>query len=104
MSFTPIQTSLGGYLLHLSTSSLLTETGRVFGISGIVDNALFGDRVAWRWTTILGLLVGPLVARSCGDIELDDGLTMWKGLDIGRIGLAGLLVGLGTKVSRLYFY
>jgi len=99
MSFTPIQTSLGGYLLHLSTSSLLSETGRVFGISGIADNALFGDRATWRWTTILGLMVGPVVARFFGDIGLDDGLTMWKGLGIGRIGLAGLMVGMGTKVS-----
>lgn len=101
MPFTPIQTLVGGFLLHLSTSSLLSETGRVFGISGIVDNALLGDRASWRWSTLFGLAAGPVLVRflGLGDLGVDDGLAMWKGLGYGRIGLAGVLVGLGSKVS-----
>lgn len=99
MPFTPVQTLLGGYLLHLSSSSLLTETGRVFGISGIVDNALLGDGAVWRWSTIAGLVAGPVVSGLLGDVGVDNGLAMWEGLSWSRIGLAGILVGLGSRVS-----
>jgi uncharacterized membrane protein YedE/YeeE len=97
--FTPYQTLLGGYILHLSTSSLLTLTGRVLGISGIVDGAILGDKSRWRWSMIGGMLLGPVVALALGNLGVDDGLEMWAGLPWLRVGVAGLLVGLGSRVS-----
>lgn len=97
--FTPAQTLLGGFLLHLSTSSLLTLTGRVLGISGIVDGAVWGDRKRWRWSTIAGLLLGPFAGRLLGDLGVDNGVTVWASLPWTRIVQSGILVGMGSKVS-----
>jgi hypothetical protein len=99
--FTPYQTLLGGYILHLSTSSLLSLTGRVLGISGIVDGAILGDKARWRYSMIGGMLLGPIVALALGGLGVDDGLAMWAGLPWGRVGIAGFLVGLGSRVSHL---
>ncbi len=101
MPFTPIQTSLGGFLLHLSTSNLLTDTGRVLGISGVVDGAIHGDGESWRWSIILGLLFGPALLSITGLDELmpDSGTGAWATQSVGRLALAGMLVGLGTKVT-----
>lgn len=103
MPFTPVQTFLGGYLLHLSTSSLLDDTGRVLGISGIVNGALFDDKAGWRWTIIGGLLGGPLVLRLVGldGLILGDGVGSWEmlGQTVVRTGIAGVLIGFGSKVG-----
>lgn len=102
--FTPAQTLVGGYLLHLSTSSLLTLTGRVLGISGVVDGAVFGDRSRWRWSLIGGMLLGPFAGSLLGDMGVDNGMSMWAVLPWSRIGLAGLLVGIGSRVSVVRAY
>lgn len=101
MTFTPIETLLGGVLLHLSTSTLLTDTGRVLGISGVVDGALLGDGESWRWATIVGLLSGPVVShvfRLRGSFP-DSGSGSWAVMGMGRLMLAGVLVGFGSRVS-----
>ncbi len=101
MPFTPIDTALGGLLLHLSTSTLLADAGRVLGISGILDGALFGSCENWRWSILTGLVLGPVVARLTGLSECmpDLGVEAWTVQSAGRLGLAGLLVGFGSKVS-----
>lgn len=102
MPFTPAQTLIGGYLLHLATSSLLTLTGRVLGISGIVDGAVFGDKSRWRSSLIGGILLGPLLGSLLPDMGVDNGMSMWAALPWSRLGLAGLLVGIGSRVSTNY--
>jgi hypothetical protein len=46
-----------------------------------------------------GMLLGPVVALALGNLGVDDGLQMWDGLPWARVGAAGLLVGLGSRVS-----
>jgi len=104
MGFDPVQALIGGYLLHLSSSTLLADTGRVMGISGIVDGAFLGDGAMWRTSTLLGLVSGPIVTRwlSLGTGWPDAGASSWSTLGeagLWRLGLSGLLVGVGTKVS-----
>lgn len=101
MPFTPLQTLLGGLLLHISTSSLLTETGRVFGISSVVDGAVWGDHARWRWAIVAGLVSGPAViaATGLGGALPDNGAGTWAVAPVGRLALAGALVGFGSKVS-----
>jgi uncharacterized membrane protein YedE/YeeE len=103
MPFTPVQTYLGGVLLHLSTSSLLVETGRVFGISSVLDGAIWGDGALWRWAILTGLVAGPALAASTGIGAAfavpDAGLASWAALSGSRLALAGALVGFGSKVS-----
>ena len=48
-----------------------------------------------------GMLLGPVVALALGELGVDDGLAMWMGLPWARVGVAGLLVGLGSRVSHL---
>ncbi|RXK36504.1 hypothetical protein M231_06225 [Tremella mesenterica] len=99
--FTPLQTLLGGYLLHLSTSSLLSLAGRVFGVSGIVSGAVLGDRASWRWATLGGMFLGPLLVSMTGlnGSFPDDGLLSWGKQGWARLMLGGSLVGLGSRLG-----
>jgi hypothetical protein len=102
MPFTPVETSIGGYLLHLSTEAILEDTGRVFGISGIVNGAIWGGQDVWRWASILGLLLGPFLVSlgGVGSSKLGlGGVQGWQGLSTSRVLSAGLLVGFGSRVS-----
>lgn len=106
MPYTPIETLVGGYLLHLSSSSLLSDTGKVFGISGIVSQALLGAslREKWRWAVIVGLLAGPVIGEAVGleGTYASDAIAGWRDIALGRGVIAGALVGLGSKVSQLW--
>ncbi|WWC66406.1 uncharacterized protein I206_100308 [Kwoniella pini CBS 10737] len=101
MPFTPVQTLLGGLLLHLSTSSLLEDTGRVFGISGILDGAVFGNHEKWQWGIIIGLLAGPTLSYVTGFQAYYPGNALGSiaQIGLGRLGLAGALVGFGSRLG-----
>ncbi|WVQ70845.1 hypothetical protein IAR50_000370 [Cryptococcus sp. DSM 104548] len=99
--FTPIQTLLGGIYLYLATSQLLTDTGRVFGISSIVDGAVLGQHEGWRLAATGGLLAGPLVGALTGLSKVYPGhaLLAVEAMDVRRIAVAGMLVGLGSRLG-----
>jgi uncharacterized membrane protein YedE/YeeE len=95
-SFTPIATLAGGALIGASASALLLFNGRIAGISGIFGGLLLPARgeVLWRGLFFGGLLAGGflLVALFPGAIEAPR--TSW-----GLTVLAGLLVGVGTRIG-----
>lgn len=101
MPFTPVHSFVGGLLLHLSTSQILEDTGRVFGISGIVSGAVLVEREGWRWAVVSGLVAGPVLAAVTGVKGLfpGQGLSALETIGKGKLALAGLLVGLGSQVS-----
>ncbi|WVF70332.1 hypothetical protein IAT40_005122 [Kwoniella sp. CBS 6097] len=101
MTFTPVHTFFGGYLLHLASSSLLEDNGRVFGISGILSGAIFGPREGWRWAVVGGLLVGPLLGVLTGGDAFfpGNGLESVMKAGIGRLVVAGALVGFGSRLG-----
>ncbi|WVQ97574.1 hypothetical protein IAU59_004688 [Kwoniella sp. CBS 9459] len=106
MTFTPVHTFLGGYLLHLASSSLLEDNGRVFGISGILSGAIFGGPVpregsGWRWAVLGGLLVGPLLGLLTGANKFFPGnaLDSLSQVGLGRLIVAGGLVGFGSRLG-----
>ncbi|MDO9017292.1 MAG: YeeE/YedE family protein [Deltaproteobacteria bacterium] len=87
----------GGALIGLSASLLLGLNGRVMGISGIVGGLLApsaGD-VAWRALFIAGLVGGGLVA-----LALMPGAFSAGSASLGLVLLAGLLVGVGTRIGN----
>lgn len=92
--FTPLPAAIGGTLIGVAAALLLVPTGRVAGISGIVDGALHHPTTAWRWAFVAGLVAGGALLR----IVAPD--TM-PGLDAAPLTLvaAGLAVGFGTRVS-----
>ncbi|WVO12913.1 hypothetical protein L204_100521 [Cryptococcus depauperatus] len=101
MTFTPVETFVGGLFLHLATSELLTTTGRVVGISGIVDGAVNGEQEGWKWAIVGGLVAGPVVGSMAGLTNLlsKDALVTTGSIGIQRLTLAGALVGLGSKLG-----
>lgn len=88
----------GGLLLNISTSSFLTLTGRVLGVSGIIDGAAF-DGTGWKVASALGLLVAPVVNNLIGLYEVAP-TTVPVVAPTAMIVAAGFLVGLGSRVSR----
>ena len=88
----------GGLLIGLAASLMLFWNGRVTGISGIVYSAAVkpvkNDK-AWRWSFIVGLLVGGLILQFIYPTAFSHGLQTKSWTVI----VAGLLVGFGTTLG-----
>lgn len=88
----------GGMLLGVSASVLLVLNGRIAGISGIVSGLLTPKKgeVSWRLLFVIGMLASGLLAPTLG-------FTLPETLPVSSflwVGLAGLLVGIGTKIGN----
>ena len=85
---------IGGALIGVATVIMLVFNGRVTGISGITNGAVFGEKEdrPWRWAFILGLLVGGALMLAIRPelFAVGESKPLWM------IALAGLLVGYGT--------
>jgi uncharacterized protein len=95
-NFTPIPAAIGGTLIGLAVALLMLTTGRIAGISGIVDG-LIGDAdgKGWRAAFVAGLILAPLVARLVGfTLPMPQMPASWV-----VIAGAGLLVGFGTRLG-----
>ena len=102
--FTPLTATLGGILIGLATAVLWLVNGRLAGISTIAGNVMpvrRGD-LAWRLLFIAGLPLGAWVGITFGPKIFSElpvsapeiGLTpLW-------LVIAGLLVGVGTRLSN----
>lgn len=95
--FTPWSSLAGGLLLGIAAAALFLYSGRILGITGILEGLLpaqMGD-TGWRLAFLLGLFVSPLVAKLC----FPDGWVSAPRIDAnwGIVVLAGLLVGFGTR-------
>ena len=97
LHFTPWTSLLGGILLGVAAGALFLYSGRILGITGIVEGLLkpkSGD-TSWRLAFLLGSFAAPLVAKLLLPAEL---------IHVPRIDAnwamvitAGLLVGFGTR-------
>lgn len=89
---------IGGVLIGVSSSLMLWGLGRIAGISGIYSSVLSLDRRnAWKYAFIAGLITGGtflilLFPRQLFDFEIPGSTT--------RVVVAGLLVGLGTRLGN----
>lgn len=87
---------VGGMLIGLSATILLTANGRIAGISGIFNGALFtkGD-ITWRWLFIGGLLLG------CGIYEFGFAATPTPISAFAPLSMVvgGFIVGVGTRMG-----
>lgn len=93
-SFTAASAAAGGALIGLAVALLLLVNGRVAGVSGIVGGVLRPRRgdVGWRLAFVAGLVAAPIaytLLRTMPPIGFD--------VSMPSIGLAGLLVGIGTR-------
>ncbi|HEX3486084.1 MAG TPA: YeeE/YedE family protein [Micropepsaceae bacterium] len=90
-----IAAALGGVLIGVSAVMLMTLSGRIAGISGIVGGLLPPKPVAdrtWRIAFILGLVAAPVIL---GLVSGDDQIGA-PTVGTPTLTIAGLLVGAGT--------
>ena len=98
--FTPWSSLAGGMLIGASAAVLITLVGRVAGISGIVGSLLAPANWrsvsvwGWRLAFVLGLLAAPLLWRLFAPLP-----ALQATPSIALIVLAGLLVGVGTRMG-----
>jgi len=89
---------IGGVLIGISAVLLMTLSGRIAGISGIVGGLLppapAPDR-SWRLAFILGLVAAPAGLR----VLTGDALIGPPTAGIPALVAAGLLVGIGTALG-----
>lgn len=85
---------IGGILIGLSVSVMLYLSGRVTGISGILNGVLVRskDDVQWRLFFLSGLLFGGIILNQLNPSIFENKLQspLWSTV------VAGLLVGFGT--------
>jgi uncharacterized membrane protein YedE/YeeE len=94
--FTPWSALAGGALIGLAASLLLVGSGRIAGVSGILDGAVFGQREerSWRLAFVVGLL-----AVGLGAVLARPGSITPSPRPLSLLALAGLLVGFGTRLG-----
>jgi len=95
-NFTPIPAAIGGTLIGLAVALLMLTTGRIAGISGIVDGLIGNDDgKGWRAAFVAGLILAPLLARLVGfTLPTPRMPASWV-----VIAGAGLLVVFGTRLG-----
>ena len=93
----PWHALLGGMLLGLSVAILMLFNGKVAGISGIVNGLIQpkkGD-TAWRAAFIVAMILGAIVIA-----PFNINLPLVSSDSYVLIALAGLLVGIGTRIGN----
>ena len=93
---TPLQSFLGGVGLVIPVQILLTFNGQPFGISGFLRNATRGRKDALA--SVAGMLVAGLVVGGIERVGPE-----FIAVQLPRIAISGLLVGVGTSVSDPYY-
>ncbi len=97
LHFTPWSSLTGGLLLGIAASALFLNSGRILGITGILEGLMppRPNDAAWRWAFLFGLLSAPWVAK----LVLPAGLMHAPRMDASwsMVIVAGLFVGYGTR-------
>lgn len=96
--FSPISGLIGGLMIGLSAAFFLLASGRISGISGILEGALRapGETGGWRLAYLAGLPLGTLlVLLLAPDASSRPVLAgSWP-----LLAVAGLLVGYGARLG-----
>lgn len=87
----------GGILIGISATLLLALTGRIAGISGMINGALsFKANEQWRWIFLVGLCLGGGLYEY-GLAAHSTPASTW---DPMAMIVGGLLVGFGTRMGN----
>lgn len=109
-SFSPVSAAIGGSLIGLAAAVLWLGNGRIAGVSGIFGQLLPpAQTVVWRLTFLAALIAGAFVAArllpglGAGGVapaKLVDAPPAWGIPTPIWLAIAGLLVGIGTKIGN----
>jgi uncharacterized membrane protein YedE/YeeE len=88
---------MGGILLGIAAGVLFLNSGRILGITGILEGLLAPkpDDSSWRLVFLLGMFASPLAAKfllPAGLLHAPRNDATWA-----MVIAAGLLVGFGTR-------
>ena len=97
LHFTPWPALFGGILLGIAASALFLNSGRILGITGILESLLTpkSQDSPWRFTFLLGLFASPLLAKFILPADLMH--TPRIEANWVMVIAAGVLVGFGTR-------
>ena len=96
MNFTPYSAFSGGLLIGIAVILFFVSTGRLAGVSSIVNNTLT-NTTNWlsNFLFIIGLVLGPIVYAFILNKDITFSVISSQPLII----IGGFLVGLGTKIG-----
>ena len=96
INFTPIPAFTGGLIIGLAVAVFFLLNGRLVGISGIASNALTEKENKFdNLLFLLGLIIAPIIYS----IFSNGGVNISISNSYVLMIAAGLLVGVGTRVS-----
>ena len=97
INFTPFSAFAGGIIIGLAVILFFVGNGRLAGVSGIVNNALVSKQNRTdNFLFIVGLVLGPIFYIFFTKNNIPFLITS----SLPIIIIAGLLVGIGTKVGK----
>ena len=97
--FTPVSALIGGIFLGIASAVLFLNSGRILGITGILEGLLSPspNETLWRLRFLLGLLLAPPVAKLFFPPQWLSVPKIETGFAV--VVLAGVLVGVGTRLG-----
>ena len=90
---------IGGVIIGLAATVLLLFNGKIMGMSGIINGALSGLKhgaYLWRYTFILGMLLGGLIVK----IVSPEFFHFEFKTSLMQTALAGVIVGFGVLIGN----
>ena len=97
INFTPLSAFIGGIIIGLAVILFFVGNGRLAGVSGIVNDTLVSKQKRTdNFLFIVGLVLGPIFYAFFTKNNIPFLITS----SLPIIIIAGVLVGVGTKVGR----
>ena len=97
INFTPQTAFAGGIIIGLAVILFFVGNGRLAGVSGVINNALVSKQNRTdNFLFIIGLVLGPIFYAFFTKNNIPFLITS----SLPIIIIAGLLVGVGTKVGK----
>ena len=96
VNFTPFSAFVGGIFIGVAVIFYFISTGRLAGVSGIVNNFLTKPQNrSSNFLFLVGLVIGPIFYSLISKNDISFSMTP----SIPLIVLGGILVGYGTKIG-----
>ena len=97
VNFTPLESFFGGICIGIAVILFFVTTGRIAGVSSIVNSSITTNK---NWFSnfffLIGLILGPIFYS----IFFNNNIPFYVTTTTPLIIIGGLLVGIGTKIGN----